>query len=58
MTIPSTPYKQRNQGKHLNVDRVGENEEAADGRNISMAAGSRFFTQALLLSLAGNREVL
>lgn len=42
MTIPSTSYKQMNQEKHLNVDRVGENEEAADGRNISMAAGSWF----------------
>lgn len=40
MTIPSAPYKQRNQEKHLNVDRGGENEEAADGQNISMAAGS------------------
>lgn len=42
MTILSAPYKQMNQEKHLNLDREGENEEAADGRNISMAAGSRF----------------
>lgn len=41
MTIASAPYKQMNQEKHLNVYRVGKNKEA-DGRNISMAAGSLF----------------
>lgn len=44
MTIPSAFCKQINKEGHLNMYRVKKNKEGADGRNISMAAGSLFLS--------------